>query len=151
MSIIYDALKKIETADRGAGEGIKAPQRIFRVKPKINSYLLQIAGICVGLGLIWLLSGLVKHSDNPPACIATMSKASAVKPLSQDAAPAVSDSFLNSFVVSGVFFSENEGYALINDRIVREGDSINGAILRRIGLDEVELDNKGEKIVLSAK
>lgn len=55
-------------------------------------------------------------------------------------------------MLNGVFFSENEGYALINNRIVKEGDALEGVTVKRIKLDEVELEAEdGSTIKLSTK
>ena len=52
-------------------------------------------------------------------------------------------------VLNGIFFSENQGYALINNRIVKEGDTVDGAIVDRISLDGVDLNSGGLVIKLS--
>jgi len=54
------------------------------------------------------------------------------------------------FTLNGVFFSGNEGYALINNRIVKQGDKIDGATVVQIFLDEVDLDFGGSIIKLSS-
>ena len=54
-----------------------------------------------------------------------------------------------SFVLNGVFFSGNEGYALINNRVVKKGDVIDGATVVGIALDEVDLEAEGSVIKLS--
>ncbi|MFA6217039.1 MAG: hypothetical protein WDL87_05235 [Candidatus Omnitrophota bacterium] len=58
--------------------------------------------------------------------------------------PATPDA--SGFVLSGVFFSDNEGFALINNHIVKEGDFIEGAIIQRITIDEVVLISNGQAI-----
>jgi len=53
------------------------------------------------------------------------------------------------FVVSGVFFSENQGFAIINDRVVKEEDVIEGAKVERINADGVKLKYEDVVIELS--
>ena len=54
-----------------------------------------------------------------------------------------------SFVLNGIFFSDNDGYALINNQIVRENDYVDGAKVGSITTNTVELDNSGQAITLS--
>jgi hypothetical protein len=54
------------------------------------------------------------------------------------------------FVLNGVFFSQNEGCALINNHIVKKGDTVEGAVVKQIRLDEVELESDGAVITLKA-
>jgi hypothetical protein len=46
--------------------------------------------------------------------------------------------------------SEREGrpVAIVNDRLLREGDSIDGARIVRIAKDEVELELQGRRVLL---
>jgi len=63
--------------------------------------------------------------------------------------PEVPERITPLFVVSGVFFSENQGYAIINDRVVKEGDVIEGAMVARINADGVKLKYQDAVIELS--
>lgn len=56
-----------------------------------------------------------------------------------------------SLILNGIFFSENEGYALINNQIVKAGDEIEGAVVKRIDLNEVELERAGSVFKLSTR
>jgi hypothetical protein len=55
----------------------------------------------------------------------------------------------SSFVLNGIFFSDNDGYALVNNQIVRENDYVDGAKVGLITPNTVELDNAGQTITLS--
>lgn len=47
-----------------------------------------------------------------------------------------------ALVLNGIFFSQDDGYyALINNKIVKVGDDVNGAIVKHIDLDNVELES----------
>ena len=54
-----------------------------------------------------------------------------------------------SFVLNGIFFSRDEGYALINNQIVKMGDTVDGATVLRIAEEEVELNSSGTSIKLT--
>jgi hypothetical protein len=58
---------------------------------------------------------------------------------------------LPELTLNGLFFSNNQGYVLINNQILKEGDEINGVIVKRITLDGVELDAQGSIIKLPNK
>jgi hypothetical protein len=55
------------------------------------------------------------------------------------------------FILSGLYFSGEKGYCLINDQILEEGDEIEGAEVISITLEEVVLDFKGKTIRLSTR
>ncbi|MDP2831372.1 MAG: hypothetical protein Q8O02_03905, partial [Candidatus Omnitrophota bacterium] len=54
-----------------------------------------------------------------------------------------------SFVLNGIFFSDEDGYALVNNQIVRENDYVDGAKVGLITVNTVKLDNAGQTITLS--
>jgi len=55
-------------------------------------------------------------------------------------------------VLNGVFFSKNEGYALINNKVVKQGDSVEGIKVRKVNLDDVELETStGVKFKLTTQ
>ncbi len=54
-------------------------------------------------------------------------------------------------VLNGVFASETGSYALINKRIVKEGDTILGVKVISINSTKVELDAFGKPIILRVK
>nr|MBC8436521.1 hypothetical protein [Candidatus Omnitrophota bacterium] len=53
-----------------------------------------------------------------------------------------------SLVLNGIFFSQDEGYyALVNNKIVKVGDDIDGAKVRHIDFDNVELESEAGLLV----
>jgi len=54
-----------------------------------------------------------------------------------------------NFVLNGIFFSANSRYALINNRIVKENDSVSGAKVRKITPNSVELELEGKITTLT--
>lgn len=73
------------------------------------------------------------------------------KPLLKDTLSLSSDAEtepLTSFILNGLFFSAEDAYALINNQIVKEGESVDGATVKRIDEDGVELEFNGAKVEL---
>ncbi|MFC1645608.1 hypothetical protein ACFL2Y_00295 [Candidatus Omnitrophota bacterium] len=54
-------------------------------------------------------------------------------------------------VLNGIFASETGSYVLINNRIVRQGETILGVKVTHIYSNKVELDAFGKKIILRVK
>jgi len=57
----------------------------------------------------------------------------------------------DALVLNGIFFSGEEGYALINNQIVKAGEVVNGATVREINKEDVTLEAKGETFKLSTR
>ncbi|MFH0828365.1 MAG: hypothetical protein V1919_04280 [Candidatus Omnitrophota bacterium] len=55
------------------------------------------------------------------------------------------------FVLSGIFSSGEKSYCIINDKILEQGDSIEGAKITRINLDEVELQLNDKSLKLNLR
>jgi len=148
MSIIYDALKKVEaTAANVSKTKIKKS-----TKPKTNIYLLYALMICLVLLIAIIFSDwFFQEASLKTANIVakTQSPVDKKEPNSQPSDIETPKESQPSFVLNGVFFSGAEGYALINNRIVKKGDKIDGATVTQIFLDEVELDFDGSAIKLS--
>ncbi|MBL7196890.1 MAG: hypothetical protein ISS47_02185 [Candidatus Omnitrophica bacterium] len=63
----------------------------------------------------------------------------------------VVDTEIPQLILNGIFASETGSFALINNRIVKEGDSILGVKVLRIYSHRVELDAFGKEITLRVK
>ncbi len=179
MSIIYDALKKVEQSQTPPEP---TPNTAKTAKPGIKVYLTYISVVLMGVivaSIFWgvlikppfttsakVASRLTPRSKAAPLQKVAQGKkvppspvAEEVKPpevslpesaASVQAPPAVAKSEPRmTFTLNGIFFSGNEGYALIDNQIVKEGDTIRNARVTRIGLDEVELESEGKVINLS--
>lgn len=158
MSIIYDALKKVQNNT----DNNKAQEKIEIVKPvraKTNPLLIYILVICLGLVLgnyAYNYFGLQKKSVPPlsaqpkaatpiPAPVKQIAPPAAITP---DAPVASLSNSEPALVLNGVFFEQGEGYALINNKIVRVGDKIENAKVKEIALSGVELEFEGKVIKL---
>ena len=173
MSIIYDALKKLETkVDKPDHNPLQFKiHKEAKPKPKFYTYLIYTLLACFGFLTANLLFKFIVPEEKDtakkvaqPAVTALRNnarvevKAESVE-LPQESPPLPKDNFIlpsetgqqitPPFVITGVFFSENQGYAIINDRVVKQGDVIEGAMVERINADGVELKYEGTLIKLS--
>lgn len=169
MSIIYDALKKVENSlMNSGGQKKEAPvPQVKAVPPKINKtpgfkpkvFLLVILLACLGVFIANMVmkkpaSPIVKNEPQslPPAkekeALPKEAPVELIKPIE----PADKRKQLQSqLVLNGVFFSGDEGYALINNHIMKTGDSIEGATVVKITQEEVELSYEGANFKLSTR
>ncbi|MFC1658317.1 hypothetical protein ACFL1D_02900 [Candidatus Omnitrophota bacterium] len=152
MSIIYDALKKVEKKP----EDTKSPPQKNEPKPR---KLLRIFYILFALAIFSLLSLFVDRPSEMKPLIerSLMEKSSrgsfppSIPPLPQKRIPATltylpqagrqkpSSLKLPTLYLSGIFASEGEYLALINDRVVGVGDSIENAKIDKIDSDGVNI------------
>lgn len=152
MSIIYDALQK-------AQKRINLDSKVNKSRPKLFLAYVLVAGLGFFIANFFFgfLAKPINTHDNIVAKTQTIPEA----PMPEVALPKetkvtpVTDQTpkesLPSLVLNGVFFSQDKGYALINNQIVKEGDMIGGSEVVRITLDEVELETAGSTFKLSNK
>lgn len=148
MSIIYDALKKVEVAiDKTPTVKVNKER-----KPRFKTYLIYVSVICVGFFVAYIFFGLFTKPLKTSTTVTVKSPAPPPSSLLPPPAPPSTDiqkPAQPSLTLNGVFFSEDQGYALINNRIVKEGDLIDGVTVVRITLEEVDLNFQGQDIKLS--
>lgn len=154
MSIIYDALKKIEGLHAGDSKDKINQKSRFRPGHKVKVYLTCVLSACLGFLITGIFFRIVSRIPKNQVQVLQQSPVEAPLPAIPPPAPAIiakteTQPLAPSFVLSGVFFSENEGHALINNRIVKEGDKIDRATVMQIALDEVKLELDGLAIRLS--
>jgi len=149
MSIIYDALKKVEKI-RLAEPQVKVNAGTNKPKLKFKIYLTYALALILGL---WVTDGIFVFFTRPPvakqAPKENIYNYAPVSPAVSQAAAAIS-SVKPTFNLNGIFFSEDEGFALINNQIVKVGDDVDGAKVSQISVNEVELDLQGSVIKLSS-
>ena len=161
MSIVNDALKKIEakkepvTTQPLAQE--KEPLQVQDTNSKIDSkpskrknplYLVLVAIVGVILLSILLIITISSNRDDSGPRTASKSKnriskssgrgGSLFNPLAKD----------KGFILAGIMYSEYEPAAIINNRVVKPGDQIDGAIVESIQEDLVKLSQEGQELLL---
>lgn len=151
MSIINEALKK-------TGESIQKNSAqetgLRNKKPGLKPYLFYLLIFLVGLFLSSLIFSLIKRKVEKPV-ITEPSKTTLIpekQPQINQALPAVMPEEQNKpekkFILNGIFFSDNKGYAIVNNQIVKEKDSIEGVNVEKITANTVELNNEGKIVSL---
>jgi len=154
MSIIYDALKKVQT-------GLKMEnKKIPPVKPVFLYLGIAVIGVLLAQFLFNFFAPSAPSSKKLKVNVTALKVTPSVKqqaPLekvvtqpqaAQQTVP-VAQAELPSLVLNGIFSTGNEGYCLINNQILKVGDEIEGLVVEKIKDQEVELSNKGTIIKLS--
>ncbi|MFA4888197.1 MAG: hypothetical protein WC628_01300 [Candidatus Omnitrophota bacterium] len=152
MSIIYDALKKVENSKNNKFKTVIPAAGL----KKVNSYFIYAAVVVLGLFVGNLFLSFLTPKEFRPAKlkpIAEAPKAPDAASTSNLGAPSNKTAALApqvktepqqyDFNLDGVFFSGDTAFALINDQVVQRGDIVSGALIRKISLDSVELEVKG--------
>ena len=178
MSIIYDALKKVEEkigVSKAAAASATAapPPAAKKPKPKFPIYFLYLLIGGVGVFIAYLAFGhfkvLAPNLKTKPQAIAKAPAPTttvtvvpvAAQPQSQppQGTPVESTSTppstpeeakpLPPLVLNGIFLSQDGAYALVNNQIIRQGDTLEGMKVTQITEAEVQLDNNGQTVKLS--
>jgi hypothetical protein len=142
MSTIYDALKKVETKTKPPEQ---KPQPPKRSNPKLFLLIYFICAIVL-ISLIHFLT--LKSSKTPGESKITISRSHLTAPsTSQPAKPQPLSTGripptarkLPSLSLTGIFFSDGEYIALINNETVKVGDTIEGVQIQKIDSNGVEI------------
>lgn len=161
MSIIYDALKKVEQSNIKGESQQEDSLRRHAKKHRLKTYLLYVLVVCAGLFAVNIFftflarPKIISKIDIKPLAAATVAKQEnkqeepsvAVQPA--PAASPVTATSSGMFVLNGIFFSQEEGYALVNNHIVKVSDTVDGALVKRIDVSEVELEMDGSSVRLN--
>jgi len=158
MSIIYDALQKVQkniTQEKSPlqPETLKnSPPAKGKTRPIFIYVLVVFFGLTLGNFAYNFLNHRLKKIVPTPSRTSTAIKQTAVtiNPKIEEPtnpSPLTSEPTL---VLNGVFFEQGEGYALINNKIVRLGDEIEHAKVKEITIDGVMLDLDGKTIKLTS-
>lgn len=143
MSIIYEALKKTQNS---INAHVKPNPRI---KLKRSKFLPWVLFILFAISLAAFAGKFIFKNPSPAIII---SEPIVTPPVPPPPPPAVEAKPVEktppALVLNGVFYSQDQAYALINNQIVKKGDVLDGAIVRRITLEAVELERDGLEIRL---
>jgi len=166
MSIINEALKKTELSIQ-KNEAIK--DTASNGKTSKRPILLYIFILVAGLFLGNLIFSLLTRKAHPANIVKTATSAQPIPSLKQQI-PAVQTlpataslpkkenntpepevSEKPEFILNGIFVSDNDGYALVNNQIVRESETVDGAKVKKITANSVELDLEGTTTTLTTR
>ncbi len=138
MSLISEALRKADSPSPSAGQPSSGPSGSDNPKWLSGAAVLAAVGL-----LIFLLPRSANHATGPNASAPTVSAALAPsKPkLGLNLLRSAESQWRLSGVISG---GGGKPVALINQRVVEEGEMIGGARVVQISQDEVELESEGQ-------
>jgi len=151
MSIINEALKKTEQRIQ---QNNSLPAKLPGPKPFLLYILILLAGIYLSSFIFSLLGHKIKTAQAPkPQAAIAIQQPAVLSPLPEQPVLAKEEKKAPeaAFVLNGIFFSDNDGYALINNQIVRENESVDGSKVKKITANTVELDSQGKLITLSTR
>ena len=152
MSIINEALKKTEEhLQKKTAKDNPLSAKPSGSKPFLLYIVILLVGLLLGNFIFTMLKHKTQGNASPPAAQAKQSLASnppspAILPSQPPEIKTLPEA---NFVLNGIFFSDNDGYALVNNQIVRENDYVDKAKVELITADSVELDNAGQRITLT--
>lgn len=168
MSLILEALKKLEREKQVPERGVvvvgATPWPGAPGERRLGLFLL---GLLIGAGVLGV--ALWRQRLGPPP--APQASAAAVVPVPPPDKPAAASSTQPAalrrtapapastsapaprpaqptFTLQAISEREGRPVAIVNDRLLREGDSIDGARIVRIAKDEVELELAGRRVFL---
>lgn len=172
MSIINDALKKAQEQNtRFKSKGISSYSVAKQHKPqsyiqkKVIAFISTLFLMTLTLGVSWLIIGTIKNLSMPPVAVVPEihePPEDQINTEPQDPSPIAdvankgilyqkAKPVSETFVLSGIVFGDGNPFAVINDKIVEEGDRIDEAKVVRIEKNRVTLHLEGEKITLTLK
>jgi hypothetical protein len=153
MSIIYDALKKVE------GTTADLKERKHEDKPKTknkNHYLIYAFVVVAGLAIANFAFSYFSKSalTIPEAKTTPEAPAKTIAAVPEQKEIAVEKIEIkklgnSDFSLNGIFFSEDDTYALVNNQVVKIGDSVNGATVKDITVNTVVLGLGDEELTLN--
>ncbi len=161
MSIINEALKKAEQSIHKLENNSTKETLLSDTKPAAKPYILYILILAAGLFISNFIFTLLRHktgtvaarNNTEPAVKTLVKEIAAVPSPIIPPAPLSAENKVpkTAFILNGIFFSDNDGYALVNNQIVRENDLVDGAEVKTITANTVELDNAGKIITLATQ
>ncbi|MDD5477007.1 MAG: hypothetical protein PHG87_02195 [Candidatus Omnitrophica bacterium] len=155
MSIINEALKKTEQyIQQNEAKKNSFLDKKSGPRPFLLYILILLLGISLSSFIFSLLGDKIKTAQAPNKTAIALQQPVVLAPLPEEPALAKKEEKNipeAAFVLNGIFFSDNDGYALINNQIVRENDSVDGAKVMKIAANTVELNNQEKLITLSTR
>ncbi|MCM8799906.1 MAG: hypothetical protein NC900_04195 [Candidatus Omnitrophica bacterium] len=160
MSIIYEALKKLQNSHQKEGFD-------KRIEKQKNFYLFfyiftVILGIIIAKYIFSLfnlsLTGRLESMDKinityqSQKPLENLSKEISFPEKKETASEDKDDTFqLSELKLSGILYDPLNPFVIINNRILKKGDCIKGVCIKQIFEDRIELDFNGKRLELNLK
>lgn len=154
MSIINEALKKTgQHIQENEAKKNSLPDKKTGPRPLLLYILILLVGISLSSFIFSLLGHKIKTVEVSKKAAIAIQQPAILPPLPVEPVLAKEEKKAPeaAFVLNGIFFSDNDGYALINNQIVRENESVDGAKVTKITANTVELNNQEKLITLSTR
>lgn len=165
MSIIYDALKKVEEHTAQGQNGAAVVQAHPVAMHKKRRIFIFILAVCLGFisagfiykyllaSLISLPKALKEVQPSPVVPLQPQTNVTAIPSVTAVIPAGAGKDMLTTggLALNGIFFSGEESYALVNNLIVKTGDTVDGWTVSEILMEEVELSKEGIKKRLRKK
>ncbi|MEK6564614.1 MAG: hypothetical protein AABZ65_06270 [Candidatus Omnitrophota bacterium] len=175
MSIIYEALKKTQNSSKSMPAGIIPDTSQKQGLKKAGKFpYMPVLGIIISLGLVFFISVrprlgksqkiaeslIIRQPEN------SLTRSVRLSPLQSEKDQIPSPPFSSQdvlgevkkpqrrqpdFVVNGIVISPEGNIALVNDQIIKAGDTIEGAKVERIEDSSVVLFDGDREIILKSK
>ncbi len=154
MSIIYDALKKLEKNISHPNNQQDNPK--LTKKPEIKKPNPLLVFTLILLSLVFITKTIIQIVKNSKtAQLSTTPKSIAIEPTAEitpqdkiEESPLIKEPPEPELTLNGIYFQGSESYALINNKVVKPGDTIQNAKVKEINLEKVSLDFEGKVITL---
>jgi type II secretory pathway component PulC len=149
MSIISDALKKVENSSENRPQLLGSPEPGKKGINRLVVFLL--AALTIGIGLFKTLTTRHTPTKQQSSSSSTSLTTSVIPEIQQAAlvpAPLEDEKLIQ---LTGIALMEGKNFAIINGNVFQEGDKVGGAKLVKITKDAVTIDREGRQIQLSLK
>lgn len=155
MSIIHEALKK-SNPQQGPDTDKSAARPEVELHRRPSSgrwgplFILFVCFLAAGPVLVPMLFKSPLASRQEPAPAAQFAIEEAPLPASPVRTPAPKAFRSGKFVLSGIVYSAEDSYCLINGLVLRRGDRVGDAVVEAIAPGSVTLALNGKKLELTA-
>jgi len=172
MSIISDALKKAQEQNAQFKSKGSSPYSAARqhkpqsyIQKKITVFIGTLFLMTLTLAVSWLILGTIMNLSMPPVAVVPEIQQPPegqinVEPRDPSPIANIANKGIlykratpvsETFILNGIVFGDGKPFAVINDKIVEEGDRIAEAKVVRIEKNRVTLHLEGEKVTLTLK
>ena len=140
MSIIYDALQKTQKNRENK------QSHSIGMSPKRSQWLDVILGVVIVSLLVFVVVGYYpRWSAKKAVVIQPKSVVAAIQPVVKRS---VEIPYKGNLVLNGVFISDQEKLALINNQSLHVGDTVEGMKIVSVSQSSVKLRKEGQVFVL---
>lgn len=165
MSIIYEALKKVE--DKKVSPRLEKVDSAFSIRKKEEKviagkkrFFLPLIVFLIALGLV-SLPFILTNQERSQKALAPVAEKREVDPAriyripeSMSQAPGeviLREGPVQEYILEGIVYDEEASFAIISGKVIKETDTLGSFRIDKISKDKVEMTNTGDnnKVTLS--